>query len=206
MINFFSTWVKNISLALIVVSILEMLLPNNKTKKYVKVIMGLYILFSMISPFIENSDAINLNEIDFNTYLEKETIDTSTEVNQESMDIRLDQIYKEKLEKDIENKLLERGYELTSCKVTAHISENDTGIEKITIKVKEKIIKIENDEDRNINVENKIVDEIQEIKKVEIGDDKYEENQTNITKTDIKIIKDFLIKEYGVDEKCLKIS
>ena len=29
---------------------------------------------------------------------------------------------------------------------------------------------------------------------------------TNITKTDIKIIKDLLISEYGVSEKCLRIS
>ena len=35
MVNFLSSWVKNLSLAIIVVSILEMLLPNNKTKKYV---------------------------------------------------------------------------------------------------------------------------------------------------------------------------
>ena len=62
MINFMSTWVKNLSLALIIVSILEMLLPNNKTKKYVKMIMGLYILFSIISPFIDNKDKFNLNE------------------------------------------------------------------------------------------------------------------------------------------------
>ena len=32
------------------------------------------------------------------------------------------------------------------------------------------------------------------------------EASTNITKTDIKIIKDLLISEYGVSEKCLKIS
>ena len=55
MVKFLSSWVKNLSFSLIVVSILEMLLPNNKTKKYVKVVMGLYILFSIISPFIENS-------------------------------------------------------------------------------------------------------------------------------------------------------
>ena len=59
MVNFLSSWVKNLSLAIIVVSILEMLLPNNKTKKYVKMVMGLYILFSIISPFIKNSDKLN---------------------------------------------------------------------------------------------------------------------------------------------------
>ena len=55
MVNFLSSWVKNLSLAIIVVSILEMLLPNNKTKKYVKMVMGLYILFSIISPFIKSN-------------------------------------------------------------------------------------------------------------------------------------------------------
>ena len=60
MINFLSSWVKNLALALIIVSILEMILPNNKTKKYVKMIMGLYILFSIISPFIENSNKLNI--------------------------------------------------------------------------------------------------------------------------------------------------
>ena len=70
MINFLSSWVKNLALALIIVSILEMILPNNKTKKYVKMVMGLYILFSIISPFIENSSKFNLNNIDFNSYIE----------------------------------------------------------------------------------------------------------------------------------------
>ena len=34
MISFLSSWVKNLCLELIVVSILEMILPNNKTKKF----------------------------------------------------------------------------------------------------------------------------------------------------------------------------
>ena len=63
MVSFLSNWVKNLSLAIIVVSILEMLLPNNKTKKYVKMVMGLYILFSIISPFIQNSDKFDLENI-----------------------------------------------------------------------------------------------------------------------------------------------
>ena len=35
MVKFLSSWVKSLSLSLILVSILEMVLPNNKTKKYV---------------------------------------------------------------------------------------------------------------------------------------------------------------------------
>ena len=77
------------------------------------------------------------------------------------------------------------------------------------------------DTSENINVnqkedtiESKIVTEIQKIPKIEIG--KKENNQdiknnkvqedTKITNTDIQKIKNFLKKEYEVNEKCLKIN
>lgn len=211
MINFLSSWVKNLSLALIIVSILEMILPNNKTKKYVRTVMGLYILFSIISPFIENSSKINLNNIDLDSYTENTKTASSRveEVDQTSMDNRINEIYKEELQKDITQKIEEKGYKVETCKVVAYISEKNSEIEKITIKINRKINE-ENDNDvKNNTIENKIVTEIQKIQKVNIGVGENKENkeeETNITKTDIKIIKDFLIKEYGVSEKCLKIS
>lgn len=214
MINFLSSWVKNLSLALIIVSILEMILPDNKTKKYVKMVMGLYILFSIISPFMENSDKFNLNDVNLDFYKEdiEETSSISTEVDQSSMDKRLDEIYKEELQKDIIQKIQEKGYEVESCKVTAHISEIDSGIEKIVLKIKSKI---ENETNKDENsLEEKIVTEIQKIQKVEINSSKNNEDNENstteettkLTKTDIKIITNFLIKEYGVNEECLRIS
>lgn len=218
MINFLSGWVRNLSLALIIVSILEMILPNNKTKKYVKMVMGLYILFSIISPFIENSDKFNLDDSIYTKYVE-EASSIDTEVNQTSMDNRLNEIYKEQLEKDIIQKIEKKGYEVERCKVTAHISEDNSGIENITLKVKSKI-EVEDNEDNEENdnshktdtIEDKIVTEIQKIQKVEVNVSKNnqenitKQENTNVTKTDIKVIKDFLINEYGVSEQCLKIS
>ncbi len=208
MINFLSSWVKNLSLALIIVSILEMILPNNNTKKYVKMVMGLYILFSIISPFIENSDKFNFDDLDLSTYVEESqaTSSVSEELDQTSMDNRLNQIYKEELQKDITQKIEEKGYKVESCKVVAHISDGNSKIEKITLKIYGKT-----NEDNSDTIENKIVTEIQKIQKVDIDISKNEENEeaeetSSITKTDVKIIKDFLINEYGVSEKCLKIS
>ena len=236
MINFLSLWVKNLSLALIVVSILEMLLPNNKTKKYIKMVMGLYILFSIIAPFVNNSNVLNFNIEDVYSDYSKEISSTSTtstagEVNQASMDDRLNKLYKEQLESDITQKVEEKGYDVRKCKVDAHISESDTGIEYITIEIDGKNDNAENsnnsdnsnktDATENSNgsskysknsgntLEDKIVKEIQKIQKVEIdvskGDDS-EDTNSAITKTDVKMIKDFLTKEYGVSEKCLKIN
>lgn len=236
MINFLSSWVKNLSLALIVVSILEMLLPNNKTKKYIKMVMGLYILFSIIAPFVNNSNVLNFNIEDVYSDYSKEISSTSAtsmegEVNQASMDDRLNKLYEEQLESDITQKVEEKGYDVRKCKVDAHISESDTGIEYITIEIDGKNDNVENSNDsdnsnktdatENFNgsskysknsentLEDKIVKEIQKIQKVEIdvskGDDS-EDTNSAITKTDVKMIKDFLTKEYGVSEKCLKIN
>lgn len=219
MVNFLSSWVKNLSLAIIVVSILEMLLPNNKTRKYVKMVMGLYILFSIISPFIKNSDKLNFENIDVSSYINEELATNNVEVNQESMDKRLKEIYIEELENDITKKLKEKGYTIEYCKVDANISQenNDSGIKKITLKLdkKEETRTDENskaNENTTETIENKIVSEIQKIQKVEVKvgnntkENSTEKENSKITKTDIESVKEFLISEYGVSKSCLKIN
>lgn len=210
MVSFLSSWVKNLSLAIVIVSILEMLLPNNKTKKYIKMIMGLYILFSIISPFIQNGNIFNLENLDFNTYLKETQVTSSEKVGQTSTDKRLNEIYIEQLENDITQKLENKGYVVEMCDVDAYVSQesDNSGINKITLKINK------NDEEKstenNDNLENKLISEIKKIQKVDI---KIDENQTseseeksNITKTDIENVKSFLISEYGVSKTCLKIN
>ena len=214
MVSFLSNWVKNLSLAIIIVSILEMLLPNNKTKKYVKMVMGLYILFSIISPFIKNNKKIDLENIDVSSYI-NETIKTNkTEVNQETMNKRLKEIYIEELENDITKKLKEKGYTIEYCKVDASISQdsNNSGINKITLKLdkKENVdVSKENESQKEETLENKIVSEIQKIQKVDIkvgNTNKSSNENLKITRNDIENVKEFLINEYGVSKSCLKIN
>lgn len=226
MVNFLSSWVKNLCLALIVVSILEMLLPNNKTKKYIKMVMGLYVLFSIIAPFVENKDELKVDVENLYGQYTVQTSEVTDKTDQTSMDNRLNELYKQKLEKDIIQKVNDEGYEVENCNVNAHISDNDTGIELITLKLKEKLTEEDTNlaDDNSINstdtIENTLVKEIQ---KIEIGglSNKTTENvpnlentgniqmtqeNKNITKTDINKVKKLLKKEYGVSEKCLKIS
>ena len=226
MVNFLSSWVKNLCLALIVVSILEMLLPNNKTKKYIKMVMGLYVLFSIIAPFVENKDELKVDVENLYGQYTVQTSEVADKMDQTSMDNRLNELYKQKLEKDIIQKVNDEGYEVENCNVNAHISDNDTGIELITLKLKEKLTEEDTNlaDDNSINstdtIENTLVKEIQ---KIEIGglSNKTTENvpnlentgniqmtqeNKNITKTDINKVKKLLKKEYGVSEKCLKIS
>ena len=63
MIEFFSTWAEQIVLAVIIATIIEMLLPNNKNKKYVQMIIGIYILFNIISPIVFMFSSDNFFEV-----------------------------------------------------------------------------------------------------------------------------------------------
>ena len=249
MIETLSSWTKSVVLAVIIVSILEMILPNNKQKKYVKMVMGIFILFNIISPIIKNKDSLSFDEIDVKKIATTSSTGTNAEyenvvVNQESMDRRIEELYIEQFEKDITKKVEKLGFIVKKCKVDAVISqdEDNTGIKKIILKVeKNKNAKQEDilneastndnlDESNNngnVNIsrntsenssddisndfEDKIVTEIQKIKKVTTGVSNVSSVTQNkqdegITNQDIRNLKLFLIKEYEVNERCLEIN
>lgn len=202
MIEIFNTWAKNIILAVIVVSIFEMILPKNKNKKYIKMIMGLYILFNIISPLIGKDITFDLNEIAQNNQVQ--TINTE-EVDQTSMDKRLKQIGKEELEKDVMKKIEEQGYTVEYCNIELEINQ-ESEIKNITLQIKK-------NEDRKIEdetTEKKLVNEIQKIKEVQIGNQdnerKESSNINDLSQQEINQIKKFLVQEYEVNEQCLKIN
>ena len=158
MIKFLSSWAKNIGLAVVIASIIEMVLPENNTKKYIKLVLGTYILFSVISPFIGKDIDFNLDE-----YIET----SGEEINQESMDRRINELYKEQLEKNITSKVEEQGYIVENCSVDIEITDKveTTKINKISLDVKQGENKKTSDE----SIENKVVSEIQKIKEVDIS-------------------------------------
>lgn len=195
MIEFLSSCSKSLGLSIVIVSILEIILPNNKTKKYVRMIMGIYILFSIISPFIDNKDLFNLNNLNLESIKEVSVIGTETDKNKNvdktSMNERIEELYVQELEKDIKRKLKDEGYQIKECKVSADIKDedNETRITKIRLKLNKLVT--QDDKNENVNttnqdnkennitqkeetIENRIVTEIQKIKKVD----------TSISKTD----------------------
>ena len=218
MIEFLSSWAKSLGLAIIVISILEMLLPNNKTKKYVRMVFGLYIIFNIISPFVKNKDILDVSSYDLNEYIGDYT---TNEINEEqsSVNSQIEEIYIRELEKDITRKVEKLGYQVTTCNVYATLSsENEENyIEQIVLTV-EKNEQQENDQQGNETeqtetIEDKLVKEIQKIKPVNttIGqinktEEKQDESKQNINNSDIQKIKKFLKEEYGVEERCLKIN
>ena len=211
MIEILSSWAKSLGLTIVIVSIFEMLLPNNNSKKYIRMVLGIYVIFNIIFPLVKNKEVFSLDNLNLDEYQTTE----STVVDQTSMDARIKELYEQELEKDIIKKIKEKGYEVTNVKVNAEISnEEESKINKIKLNIKKGQEIIEENEKNS--TENRIVTEIQKIKKIDttIKVEKKEnektetktENEEKASKTDIQNVKKFLIDEYGVNEKCLEIN
>lgn len=197
MVAFFSSWAQGIIVAVIVATIVELLLPNGSSKKYVKVVVGIYILFSIIAPVVNkfaNQD-INANEIFNLDKYEEKMEDSNNSILQkiESNNSRtVKDIYVSNLEADIKAKLKDKGYEVTSIYIKAKDDENYT-IEKISMTIK----KSEKKETRN---------------EITIGTITINKSKNN-TVTDEEIsrqnkqeIKEYLAKTYDISEKIMDIN
>ena len=180
MIDFLSSWVQQIALAVVIASIFEMILPNGNLKKYIKMVLGLYVIFSIISPFVDSSALYDLNvdELVQNTNVTSTTSNTS-------MDNRIQDLYVEELKKDITKKVEENGYSVQSCKIDADFKSENSQIKEIYIKVSKNKSNIEN--------VNKVTIDINSTQ---------EENSSN----ELEILRKALSDYYQIDKEKIKIS
>lgn len=134
MINFMSSWAEQIVLAVVVATIIELILPKNKNKKYIQMVIGIYVLFNIISPIIKNKDDFSIEKYSIENYETK----SQYEVDQSSMDARLEKIYLDELEKTVISKFEKNGFEVTKCTIDAVLdtTKKNAGIHSITVKVK----------------------------------------------------------------------
>ena len=133
MINFMSSWAEQIVLAVIVATIIEMILPKNKNKKYIQMVIGVYVLFNIISPIIKNKDDFSIEKYNIESY----NTTSQYEVDQSSMDKRLEKIYLEELEEIVISKFEENNYEVVKCKIDAELdsTKKNAGIHSIMVKI-----------------------------------------------------------------------
>lgn len=149
MITFIRTWAEGLIVAVIIAAILEMILPEGNNKKYIKMVIGVYILFVILSPIITKFSGGDISfekvyEEYFNT---QNTIVTSSSIKENNFS-SIEMIYLENLKKDITQRLLSKGYTVDKLEVRADFSkEEEYGkIEKIEMIVtkKEEEAKVEN--------------------------------------------------------------
>ena len=167
MIGFFSSWAKQIVFAVIISTIIELILPDSKNKKYVKMVLGIYILFCIISPAINKKNMLSLENIDLEQYETTNSGQQTKTLNQSSMDERLQELYVQELQNNIKTKVEESGYDVHSCKVDAVLTgeEENQGINKISLVVSKK--SADNKQKNNSNV--KSVERVE----IKIGLDKF---------------------------------
>lgn len=209
MINLVSNWTEQIVIAIIVSSIIEMLLPESKNKKYIKMMLGIYVLFTIISPIINKNDLFKLdNTFNIESYVARDS-NVNDIVNQKSMDERLQELYVQELEKNIITKVKQEGYEVYSCDVDAVLYGNEENQDVKSIKL------LVSMQESNLNIiQEEKKSNIKPINKVEIntGLDKIlnrnNENGSDEESTiiDIKKLKESLSSYYGIDSNKINIS
>ena len=125
--EFITSWVQGIIIAVIIGSIIEMLIPNGNSKKYIKVVIGVYIVFSIVSPVISKftGNEFKLDSIiDINKYEDKIAsyeVDTKNLENTNNSNIK--EVYILNLKKDIKAKIEDKGYIVNSIQIEIENTE-----------------------------------------------------------------------------------
>lgn len=199
MVKFINSWAQGIILAVIIATIIEIIVPEGNNKKYVKTIIGIYILFSIIYPLLTkiSNKSININSIITSANREILKYESDTNITLETNSY-IEQTYKAKIEEDIKNEVSQKGYKviLLNTSIEAHNEEKYGQIKEILIKIE----KIEKKEKEEIN--NTTSNRINQINKIEINlnnsiEDGERKEKEEITGEEIKSLKEYLNTTYG---------
>ena len=201
--GFISSWAQGIIIAVIIGTIIEMLLPSNGNGKYVKIIVGMFVLFSIVSPVVGKFKGGNApEETSLETYLENSTqgeaIQTASINHNNEEYIR--KMYEENLKVDIRSKISQKGYVVGDVRLDISNNEEYT-LNRIEIKITGK-----NDTagaGENVQDATTIVQNIENVK-VSIGGsgkDEKQEEVSVISESEKGQLRDYLSRVYEVKEK-----
>ena len=214
MVSFISSWAQQIIFAVIIGTILQMLLPEGKNKKYIKIVIGVYVLFAVISPVIGKNIDLNLDEFNLSVNSAESSLD-------ETSQDQINNLYTTNLKKDIISKLKNKGY---GCEnVDLKTNENYEVLEISVIGIYE--LEDDNDKDStksNNNQNNKTNNDnlqsaksnIAKVNSVAINEVQIGEKENSIKDQVVKGIptseekdlKEYLSETYNVKEKNISIS
>lgn len=191
MISWLKNWAEGIIIAVIIGTIIEMIVPEGNNKKYIKIVIGVYIMFCIISPVITKitSKEVTFLLDDYEDYYKKNN--TYEELNknfEETNEYKIEEVYQQKLIEDIKVKLSQKGYKVNNVELLISTNDEDYGsITKIDI-------------DLNVNNKNDEKKTSNKIKKVEISinSNKSTEKSTKADIPNADKLKEYLSDEYGV--------
>lgn len=207
MITFIRTWAEGVIVAVIVASIMEMILPEGSSKKYIKVVIGIYILFVIVTPVINkfSNKSLDVSSIvDFENKEEYKQVSSSNLEEKNSMNIR--SMYEMNLKSDIKTKIQNRGYVVENVSVDISDDEKYT-INKIEVKISGKQKEKTNDKKK----EKEVITIVNNIEKVKIDLSKNEnkdeeEKEYQISEKEATNLKEYLNSNYDVAIKNIQIN
>ena len=128
MLDFLVSWAQQLTISIIIIVIIEMIIPSNSSyRKYIKVVLGIFLLYIIISPILSN----NLENINFEKTFAVENIPEITKAN--SIDY---EAYKTNLKENMKAYLKEKGYDLVKIELDLKYDSEEITINKITLKIK----------------------------------------------------------------------
>lgn len=187
MISYISSWAQQVIICVIVVTILEMILPNGNSKKYIKTIIGVYVLYVIISPGIKLITGSDI-KIDYSKY---EKYFEGEEVSGKIEGISIEDTYKKELEKQMKSDIESMGY-YSVLDVALDFNLEEGTIKNVTLAVSKGAKEETKETDINISVN-----------KVEIGKMSVENTLSN---SEIEKIKQKINENYGVDIKEITVN
>lgn len=194
MLGWLKGWVNQVIVAIIIAVIFELILPNGKNKKYIKMIINLYVLFVLVNPIV--SKFINLSDNQFSGETLKKYFkqENAIEVNSnlDSKEI-IQNTFEKTIKDDIKNKLALKGYKTTSLSI--YIYNNDEN----NMQIKSINIEVQKDDKENKSSSNSI----NEIEKINIG---RKEEKQEISKKEVEEIKKILSEEYSLDKSKINVN
>ena len=198
MIEFLGKWIEGIAISVIIASIFEMIIPNGNIKKYIKIVLGIYVIFSIISPFVDSKKLYSVNVSgSLDKYFENK------DVSNKQTKPDLNKIYIETLEEEIKKTVERQGYSVYKCTVKGNFEGEDetVGISKVDIILESK-------EKSNVDENTTSIDDVDKIEKVEIniGEKSIAENNSEeITLKDMAELKKYLSEHYELDKEIISI-
>lgn len=187
MIKFISSWAQGIVIAVIIGTIIEMILPEGNNKKYIKTIIGVYILFTIVVPVI-NKFTKEPFELDTSKYDRVLGTTYEQESVEEKVNLNIQNTYKQNLKEDIREKVEGKNYDVIKIELDLEFEDETVygNISKINLNVKKK--------NKN-NV-------IKKVENIEIGNKKTEKELEEAISTEERTnLKKYLAEEYEIDEE-----
>ena len=195
MINAMSTWAKSIILAVIVSTIIQMILPEGNNKKYIKTVIGLYILFTIISPIISKISGENAT-IDVSKYENYFNVESTTTASANVIDKNLDNTYTSSIKADIKNRMKQKGYKVNSLDANIELKNEESYGTINSLKIS--LEREENNNNSNIQAVNKI--------EIKISNNTNEVKQNNLTSMEKQEIKNYLSETYSIKKENIEVN